>query len=159
MALAIVLKNAARIQATPKILKVNFTQFVNGADKRSKLLLKVREFVPKRNMSADHSKLWPIERALSIALIGITPWAILSPSRGLDDVLAISTVIHFHWGLEATIVDYVRPILVGPVVPKAAMGLLYVLSISTLGGLLYYNHHNIGIGSTIQNFWAIKSKK
>lgn len=59
-------------------------------------------------------------------------------------------------GLEACVVDYVRPILFGNAVPKVTLGLLYLLSFATLGGLLYYNHHSIGIGQTFKKIWAIQ---
>lgn len=128
----------------------------------------------KRFMSADHSKLWPVEKIVTLGLLGLTPAAIISPNFFLDDTLAILTVAHFHWynyiyflfvtllmsssfrGLEACVVDYVRPILFGNAVPKVTLGLLYLLSFATLGGLLYYNHTSIGIGQTVKKIWAIQ---
>jgi hypothetical protein len=59
-------------------------------------------------------------------------------------------------GLEACVVDYVRPIIVGNILPKLTLGLLYLISATTLGGLIYYNVNDIGIGKTIRKFWAIK---
>lgn len=59
-------------------------------------------------------------------------------------------------GLEAVVVDYARPIVMGSVLPKILMGLLYLLSATTLGGLIYYNVSDIGIGRTIRKLWAIK---
>ncbi|RZC35172.1 succinate dehydrogenase [ubiquinone] cytochrome b small subunit, mitochondrial, partial [Asbolus verrucosus] len=76
-----------------------------------------------RLMSADHSKLWPIEKGL---------------------------------GLEAVVVDYVRPIIFGNIIPKLSVGLLYLISAATLGGLIYFNVNDIGIGKAIRRFWAIK---
>ncbi|XP_050500224.1 succinate dehydrogenase [ubiquinone] cytochrome b small subunit, mitochondrial [Diabrotica virgifera virgifera] len=165
MALAIILRNSTRIQASPNIFKTaiainsrkSFTQLTTGANKNLNILPRINlaSYV-KRNMSADHSKLWPIERAVSIALLGITPLVFISPNTALNDIFAIATVAHFHWGLEACVVDYVRPIVVGPVLPKVTLALLYFLSISTLGGLLYYNHHSAGIGNAVRDFWKIK---
>lgn len=48
-------------------------------------------------MSGDHSKLWPIEKVVTIGLLGVTPAALLTPNLFLDDTLAILSVVHFHW--------------------------------------------------------------
>jgi len=32
---------------------------------------------------------------------------------------------------------------------------LYVLSISTLAALIYFNQHQIGIGAAVRKFWCI----
>ncbi|CAH1365511.1 unnamed protein product, partial [Tenebrio molitor] len=81
-----------------------------------------------RLMSGDHSKMWPYKH-LKFLLFR---------------------------GLEACVVDYVRPIIVGNILPKLTLGLLYLISATTLGGLIYYNVNDIGIGKTIRKFWAIK---
>lgn len=59
------------------------------------------------------------------------------------------------------VVDYVRPILFGPVIPKVSLAIVYVISAATLGGLLYFNHSDVGVTRLIKNFWAVKggSKK
>ncbi|CAG9860143.1 unnamed protein product [Phyllotreta striolata] len=157
MALALVLRKPLNIQATQKFFKTTlqldskrpFTQIVSTLRKDPVKVSREIKYVSKRPMSTDHGKLWTAERFLSAALIGVVPVALLASNPLLDDVMAASIVIHFHWGLEACVVDYVRPIIVGPVVPKLAMGLLYLISISTLGGLLYYNHKSIGMSNTI----------
>lgn len=48
-------------------------------------------------MSGDHGKLWTVERGVSVALLGMVPIALLAHNTLLDDVLAASVVIHFHW--------------------------------------------------------------
>lgn len=65
--------------------------------------------------------------------------------------------MHAHWGLEAIVVDYVRPVLFGNVVPKITHGLLILFSAATLGGLLYFIYSDIGIGKAIRKLWAVKS--
>lgn len=50
-----------------------------------------------RSMSGDHSKLWPIEKAVSIALLGLVPATFLTPNVVLDNLLAVAAVAHFHW--------------------------------------------------------------
>lgn len=62
----------------------------------------------------------------------------------------------FFRGLEAVVVDYIRPILFGHTIPKIAHGLLILLSATTLGGLFYFIYHDIGIANSIRKIWAIK---
>jgi len=111
----------------------------------------------KRNMSADHSKLWPIEKVLAAALAGIVPAMVMAPNAVLDNAFALISVVHMHWGLEACAVDYVRPIIFGPAIPKLTVGLVYLISAFTLGALIFYNFNDIGIGRTVRKFWAIKN--
>lgn len=103
-----------------------------------------------------HAKIWTIERALSAGLLVALPATIICPSQPLDLIVAVTTVMHAHWGLEAIVVDYVRPILVGNAVPKIAHGLLILFSAATLAGLIYFIQNDIGIGQAVQKFWAIK---
>lgn len=103
-----------------------------------------------------HAKLWTVERALSAGLLVALPATVLFPSQPLDLIVAVTTVMHAHWGLEAIVVDYVRPVLVGNVVPKVAHVLLILFSAATLAGLVYFIQNDIGIGQAVQNVWAIK---
>lgn len=57
------------------------------------------------------------------------------------------------------VIDYVRPIIFGRLFPKIALLLVYAISAATLGGLLYYNYHDIGITALVKRFWAITDKK
>ncbi|XP_050305965.1 succinate dehydrogenase [ubiquinone] cytochrome b small subunit, mitochondrial [Anthonomus grandis grandis] len=109
----------------------------------------------KRNMSMDHGKLWTIEKIVSVLLLGIVPATFFTPHKIYDHLFAVLTVLHFHWGFEAIVVDYIRPILLGPLIPKLAMLLLYVVSITTLGGLIYFNETQIGIGCAFRRLWAL----
>ncbi|XP_023026108.1 succinate dehydrogenase, subunit D [Leptinotarsa decemlineata] len=167
MALSCIIRNASKTSGFANILKNTVT--VSTRKPYSQLLNRISQnvclparcarndqFLVKRSMSADHSKLWGIEKAVSIALLGVVPATFLTPNIILDDLFAILTVVHFHWGLEACAVDYIRPIIFGAAIPKLALGLLYIISIATLGGLLYYNHDCIGIGQTVRKFWEIK---
>lgn len=105
----------------------------------------------------DHSKMWVIEKAVGAALIPFVPLALIMPNKLFDSILAILITAHSFWGLEAIAVDYVRASLFGPVIPKIAIGLVYLLSIATLGGLFYIISHDVGIGNTVRQFWSIKS--
>jgi succinate dehydrogenase (ubiquinone) membrane anchor subunit len=58
-------------------------------------------------------------------------------------------------GLEAVVVDYVRPIVFGSVIAKLALGALYVLSIVTLAGLLFFITNDVGIVLAIKQFWKL----
>ena len=103
----------------------------------------------------NHSKLWTIERALSAALLLVIPAALAAPSKALDTLAAITLVMHTHWGVEANVVDYIRPIIFGKVVPKIALGAVYVLSIVTLAGLLQLIYSDIGLANTVRKIWRM----
>lgn len=106
----------------------------------------------------SHAGLWTIERFLSLALLGLLPAAIAFPSKSLDTLLAISLVMHSHWGLEAIVIDYVRPVIFGPFIPKIAPLFVVAFSAALLGGLLYLIYTDIGIGGSVRKFWAIKGQ-
>ncbi|XP_037897609.1 succinate dehydrogenase [ubiquinone] cytochrome b small subunit, mitochondrial-like [Glossina fuscipes] len=80
----------------------------------------------------------------------LIPAAFLVPSQTLDDLMAVSLVIHSHWGIEATITDYVRPAIVGNVLPKVSHASLLLLSMATLGGLFYLIYNDIGIAKSVK---------
>lgn len=105
----------------------------------------------------DHSKLWVVEKITSAALIPLVPLGLLIPNKLFDSALAILITAHSFWGLEAIVVDYVRASIFGPVIPKIAIGLVYLVSIATLGGLFYLISHDIGLANTFRQLWAIKS--
>lgn len=107
--------------------------------------------------SGTHSTLWTVERALAAGLLAILPAAIIWPSQPLDALLAVSIVMHAHWGLEAIVVDYVRAVLFGNFIPKLAHGLLILFSAATLAGLFYFIYNDIGLGRAVRKIWAVKS--
>lgn len=106
----------------------------------------------------SHTTLWTAERALSVGLLGLVPAAIACPSQVLDTLLAISVVMHGHWGLEACVTDYIRPVIFGELVAKSGHVLLLIISATTLGGLLYFIYTDIGIANAIRKLWAIKGQ-
>lgn len=103
----------------------------------------------------SHSKLWTIERALSAALIVIIPAALAAPNKLLDTLAAVSLVMHCHWGVEANVIDYVRPIIFGKTIPKIALAGVYVLSIVTMAGLLQLIYSDIGFANTVKKIWSL----
>ncbi|CAK1583977.1 unnamed protein product [Parnassius mnemosyne] len=106
----------------------------------------------------DHAKLWVIEKATSALLVPLIPLGLLMPNKIIDSVLAILITAHSFWGLEAIAVDYVRASIFGSVIPKIAIGLVYLLSIATLGGLFYIISHDVGLANTVRQFWAVRSQ-
>lgn len=97
-----------------------------------------------------HDKLWKAERYLSLALLGVLPAAWVIPHPLMDYAVATSLVVHVHWGLEAIVVDYIRPSIFGPVLPKVSVALLYVLSILAAGGLFIFNWTDVGTTQAIR---------
>lgn len=119
----------------------------------------IKQFSPSpKNMASqghDHSRLWTIERAVALGLLGLVPTAFLFPSPILDNILAIVVVMHNHWGWEAVMVDYIRPIIFGPVIPKIAIASIYVLSIATLAGLMFFINGDVGLVNAIKMLWKL----
>lgn len=115
--------------------------------------------LPKQSAAGgNHTNLWTAERVVSLALLGVLPAAILVPCRPLDTLLAISLVMHSHWGVEAMITDYVRESLFGSVIPKLSHGALILISATALGGLLYFIYADVGLGQGVRKLWTIKAQ-
>lgn len=102
--------------------------------------------------------MWQAERILSIGMLGIVPIALIAPSAPADYLLAVSLVMHSHWGLEAIVTDYIRESVFGNVLPKAAHGLLLLFSAATLAGLCLMAYNGQGLGSSVRKIWALESK-
>ena len=66
-------------------------------------------------------------------------------------------VLHSHWGVEAIVVDYIRPSLFGgsTVIPNLAQALVWALSAFTLGALYYFNYTDIGLVNAIKMLWKL----
>ncbi len=105
--------------------------------------------------ASDYARLWTIERAVTIGMTGIMPLAFIFPSNIMDYLLAFSLTLHAHWGLEAVVVDYLRPKVVGPFAAKAAVALVHVVSALTLGGLFYFNYSDVGLVQCIKMLWKL----
>ncbi|XP_012231581.1 succinate dehydrogenase [ubiquinone] cytochrome b small subunit, mitochondrial [Linepithema humile] len=103
----------------------------------------------------DHVRLWVIERIVTASFLSLIPAALLFESKFVEIVLAAAVVMHTHWGLEAIILDYARPIVVGTLVPKVAFLLLNLVSAATLAGLLVLIYNGPGLAKTIKYGWEI----
>jgi succinate dehydrogenase (ubiquinone) membrane anchor subunit len=102
--------------------------------------------------------LWQAERVLSVGLLGLVPAALLVPTQATDYLVSLAIVMHFHWGLEAIVTDYVREALFGKVLPKATHAALLVFSAATLAGLFMMAYNDQGISKTVRKIWAIEAK-
>merc|ERR1719278_1935425 len=107
--------------------------------------------------SGDHVKLWTAERAVSAIMIPgfIGPFLYTTPLT--DAILCTLCVLHSHWGVEAIVVDYIRPSLFGgsTVIPNLAQALVWALSAFTLGALYYFNYTDIGVVNAIKMLWKL----
>ncbi|KAL6264946.1 hypothetical protein P5V15_005042 [Pogonomyrmex californicus] len=106
-----------------------------------------------------HARMWLLERIVSISFLPLIPAALLLENKFIETLLAIAIVIHMHWGLEAIILDYARPIVVGKLVPKVAFIMLNVLSAATLAGLFVLIYNDPGLARIIKESWAIGKDK
>jgi len=122
----------------------------NGLSKESLMKIQVRN-----SSGHDHVALWSAERAVSAVMVPIFPLAFLAPCTTMDYLLAFAITIHSHWGIEAIVVDYVRPSVFGATIPKIALAAVYGLSIATLGGLFYFIYTDVGIVNAIKLLWKL----
>jgi len=103
---------------------------------------------------------WTMERVFSISTLAVIPVAFALSHPFTDSLLALSTVIHTHWGLESIAVDYLcRNLIlnkpVSPLVGKIGRGLVYLISIVTLAGLIHFNYNDVGLTKAIKMYWAM----
>ena len=77
-----------------------------------------------RQSSGDHVKMWSAERFVSLAQVPacIVPFVVTTPMT--DAMFCTLAVLHSHWGVEAIVVDYIRPSLFNgsTVIPNIAVG-------------------------------------
>ena len=77
-----------------------------------------------RSSSGDHVKMWSAERVVSLAQVPacIIPFIVTTPLT--DAMFCTLAVLHSHWGVEALVVDYVRPSLFNgsTVIPNISIG-------------------------------------
>jgi len=115
----------------------------------------VPSLISKRQSSGDHVTLWTAERVLSGVMVPLLPITFLMPCGPLEAALAFCLTLHSHWGIEAIVVDYVRPSVFGAVIPKVSLAAVYALSALTLGGLLYFIYSDVGLVTAIKMLWKL----
>eukprot|EP00088_Acartia_fossae_P015518 TRINITY_DN18515_c0_g1_i1.p1 TRINITY_DN18515_c0_g1~~TRINITY_DN18515_c0_g1_i1.p1 ORF type:complete len:146 (-),score=22.87 TRINITY_DN18515_c0_g1_i1:114-551(-) len=110
-----------------------------------------------RPSSGDHVKMWTAERVVSIAQVPavILPFMFTNPVT--DAMFCTLAVLHSHWGIEAIVVDYIRPALFNgsTFIPNLCVGLVWLLSAVTLGSLFYFNYSDVGIVNAIKMLWRL----
>lgn len=111
---------------------------------------------PKKS-SGDHVRMWTAERVVSLAMIpiGVGPFLVTTPLT--DALFCTLAILHSHWGIEAIVVDYIRPSLFNgsTVIPNICVGLVWALSAFTLGALYYFNYSDVGIVNAIKMLWRL----
>lgn len=117
------------------------------------------EQVRSASTHGDHVQLWLLERVIALSLPAVIPLAFVFEHPITDGILALLVVMHSHWGLEALIVDYARPLVVGNVLPKVMHVSLYAASAATLAGLLMLIYTGPGIARVCKDGWAIGKGK
>lgn len=58
----------------------------------------------------NHTTLWTLERAVSLALLGVIPAAFSVPSQTLDALMAVSLVLHSHWCAFYICFVFIKPL-------------------------------------------------
>jgi len=110
-----------------------------------------------KRSSGDHVKMWTAERLVSLAQIPIcfVPFVMTNPFT--DAVFCTLAMLHSHWGIEAIVVDYIRPSLFNgsTVIPNIAVAMVWALSAFTLGALYYFNYTDVGIINAIKMLWRL----
>jgi len=138
-------------RAAVKSQLLTATSAVNSSQRRTELS------TTADRKSGDHVKLWTAERAVSALIIPgfIGPFLYTTPAT--DALLCTLSVLHSHWGVEAIVVDYIRPSLFGGsnVIPNLAQALVWALSAFTLGALYYFNYTDIGVVNAIKMLWKL----
>ena len=61
----------------------------------------------------------------------------------------------FYRGIEAIVVDYIRPSVFGNAIAKASVGAVYLLSAMTLGGLAYFIYTDVGLINAVKMLWKL----
>eukprot|EP00088_Acartia_fossae_P019371 TRINITY_DN21304_c0_g1_i1.p1 TRINITY_DN21304_c0_g1~~TRINITY_DN21304_c0_g1_i1.p1 ORF type:complete len:160 (-),score=34.48 TRINITY_DN21304_c0_g1_i1:813-1265(-) len=138
---------------------------LKAAGARSSALIPSTQHLPvtsfsttlSKRSSGDHVKMWTAERLVSIAQIPIciVPFMWTNPIN--DAIFCTLAVLHSHWGIEAIVVDYIRPSLFNgsTVIPNIAVSLVWALSAFTLGALYYFNYTDVGIINAIKMLWRL----
>eukprot|EP01147_Barroeca_monosierra_P000762 gene762-4052_t len=93
---------------------------------------------------------WKLERAVSVALVGLVPAAFVAPGPFVDYSLAVAMPLHTYMGMDVVLTDYVRDSL-----KPLAKFLNATIHTVTLGGLLYFNAHDVGVCEGLKMIWAL----
>jgi len=107
--------------------------------------------------SGDHSKTWSLEKGVAALAVptSILPFIYTTPVT--DAIFCTVAVLHSYWGMEAIVVDYVRPSLFGgsTVIPTLSRGLMFGIHAFMLGALFYFNYTDVGLVNAVKMFWKL----
>eukprot|EP00043_Microstomoeca_roanoka_P025363 m.8466 g.8466 ORF g.8466 m.8466 type:complete len:152 (-) comp5455_c0_seq1:219-674(-) len=95
---------------------------------------------------------WKIERGLSVALVGLIPAAFITPGPFVDYSLALAIPLHNYLGMDVVFTDYVKDGF-----KPVAKFLNATVHILTVGSLLYFNAHDVGICEGLKTIWSLGS--
>merc|ERR1711963_460271 len=75
--------------------------------------------------SGDHVRMWTMERGVSVLQIPTLIVPFIHTTFWTDAMFCTLAVLHSHWGVEAIVVDYIRPSLFmvalpSPISPRVA---------------------------------------
>lgn len=108
----------------------------------------------------SHVTLWKVEKLVALGILfGCIPLMTMMPGKAAEALFATVAVAHTHWGWESIVCDYVRAVVFGRVIAKAAIIATYMFSAGLLAGLLNFIYNDIGIVATVKKVWAIEGKK
>jgi len=107
--------------------------------------------------SGDHVRMWTAEKVVSLAQVPAIIIPFLHTTPATDALFCTLAVLHSHWGIEAIVVDYIRPSLFNgsTVIPNICVALVWALSAFTLGALYYFAYTDVGIVNAIKMLWKL----
>jgi len=107
--------------------------------------------------SGDHVRMWTAEKVVSLAQVPAIIIPFLHTTPATDALFSTLAVLHSHWGIEAIVVDYIRPSLFNgsTVIPNICVALVWALSAFTLGALYYFAYTDVGIVNAIKMLWKL----
>merc|ERR1712240_420204 len=110
-----------------------------------------------RQSSGDHVRMWTAEKIVSLAQVPAIIIPFLHTTPVTDALFCTLAVLHSHWGIEAIVVDYIRPSLFNgsTVIPNICVALVWALSAFTLGALYYFAYTDVGIVNAIKMLWKL----
>ncbi|CAF0927455.1 unnamed protein product [Rotaria sordida] len=96
------------------------------------------------------SEHYKIERIVALVMLAIIPGSFVFNSVFMNYLLAVSIVIHAHWGMDAVLIDYC---------PRKALPLAniirYVLTTIAFVGLCYFNYNDMGLIKALKTLWTM----
>jgi len=104
---------------------------------------------------------WRYERIMSVVTLVLIPAAFTFNNPFLDSLMALSIIIHTHWGLEAIVIDYLcRPLIMNKPVSEKwgryGKRIVLLFSILTLAAVINFNFNDVGITKAVKMLWTLE---